>query len=44
MFEDEERDRETIKKLKYKKKSFSQLINKKKINDFELDQALQEDF
>lgn len=44
MIEDEEKDRETIKRLKKKKTSFSQVINKKKLDDFELDQALQEDF
>lgn len=44
MFDDEERDREIIKKLKKKKPTFSQLINKKVIDDFELDQAVQEDF
>ena len=44
MFEDDERDRETIKKLKKKKTSFSQVINKKKLDDFELDMAFNDDF
>lgn len=44
MFEDNERDRETIKKLKKKKSSFSQVINKKNLDDFELDSAFSEDF
>ena len=43
MFDDEEKDRETIKQLKKKKPSFSQLINKKNIDNFELDRALQEE-
>jgi len=44
IIEDEEKDREIIKQLKKKKPSFSQIINKRKLDDFELDQALQEDF
>ena len=43
MVEDEEKDRETIKRLKKKKSSFSQILNKKNLDDFELDQAVQED-
>ena len=43
ILEDEERDRETIKRLKKKKASFSQILNKKRLDDFELDQVLQED-
>ena len=44
MYEDDERDRETIKSLKKKKSSFSQVINKKKLDDFELDMAFSDDF
>ncbi len=44
ILEDEEEDRETIKRLKKKRPSFSQILNKKRLDDFELDQALQEDF
>ena len=42
MFDDEDRDKEILKKLKSKKKSFSQIVNKKNLDDFELDQALSE--
>lgn len=44
MYEDDERDREIIKQLKKKKTTFSQVINKKKLDDFELDMAFNEDF
>lgn len=42
MFEDQ--DREILKKLKTKKKSFSQVLNRKNLDELELEKAMQEDF
>ena len=42
MFESD--DQELLKKLKKKKKSFSDVVNRKKLDRFELDQAMQEEF
>ena len=41
---DEAQDRAIIKKLRKKKPSFSQIINKKRLDELELDETLQEDF
>ncbi|MFH1399282.1 MAG: hypothetical protein ABIG95_04170 [Candidatus Woesearchaeota archaeon] len=42
MFEDE--DQEILKKLRKKKQSFEELVNKKRVNRFELDSAVFDEF
>ena len=39
----EDQDMEILKKLKHKRKSFVEIVNRKNVDDFELERAMQEE-